>query len=130
VIRPALLWNDTRSAGAAEELIAELGEGDARAGAAAWADAVGTVPVASLTVTKLRWLADHEPENADRIAAVALPHDWLTWRLSGAARLEALVTDRSDASGTGYFDATSASVGSIPAPLPLDTPSGSGQKHR
>jgi xylulokinase len=62
-----------------------------------------------LTVTKLRWLADHEPEHADRIAAVALPHDWLTWRLSGATGLETLVTDRSDASGTGYFDASSGS---------------------
>ncbi|MCZ0856734.1 xylulokinase [Actinomyces israelii] len=105
VIRPALLWNDTRSAAAARDLIAELGEGDEAAGRAAWADAVGSVPVASLTVTKLRWLADHEPENARRVAAICLPHDWLTWRLSGAASLETLTTDRSDASGTGYFDA-------------------------
>lgn len=104
VIRPALLWNDTRSAGAARDLIAELGEGDEAAGRAAWADAVGSVPVASLTVAKLRWLADHEPENARRVAAVCLPHDWLTWRLSGAQSLETLTTDRSDASGTGYFD--------------------------
>jgi xylulokinase len=107
VIRPALLWNDTRSAGAAGDLIADLGRvdrGDATAGAAAWAEATGSVPVASLTVTKLRWLADHEPENAARVAAVALPHDWLTWRLSGATSLDTLVTDRSDASGTGYFD--------------------------
>ena len=66
---------------------------------------MGSVPVASLTVTKLRWLADHEPERARRIAAVCLPHDWLTWRLSGAESLQTLVTDRSDASGTGYFDA-------------------------
>lgn len=105
VIRPALLWNDTRSAAAAEELILELGEGDRDVGARRWAEAVGTVPVASLTITKLRWLADHEPEHANRIAAVALPHDWLTWRLRGAETLDALTTDRSDASGTGYFDA-------------------------
>ncbi|MEE6282543.1 xylulokinase [Georgenia sp. MJ170] len=107
VIRPALLWNDTRSAGAAEDLVAALGRaetGDEADGPAAWAAAIGSVPVASLTVTKLRWLADHEPENAARIAAVALPHDWLTWRLSGATSLDTLVTDRSDASGTGYFD--------------------------
>ncbi len=65
----------------------------------------GSVPVASFTATKLRWLADHEPENAARVAAVALPHDWLTWRLGGSGDLDALVTDRSDASGTGYFDA-------------------------
>ncbi|MHB1290160.1 FGGY-family carbohydrate kinase, partial [Georgenia sp.] len=89
------------------DLVADLGRragsgpGD---GPAAWARATGSVPVASLTVTKLRWLADHEPDNAARIAAVALPHDWLTWKLGGAAGLDALVTDRSDASGTGYFD--------------------------
>ncbi|SKA33581.1 xylulokinase [Marinactinospora thermotolerans DSM 45154] len=93
-VRPALLWNDTRSAGAARDLIAELG------GPRAWADAVGTVPVASLTVTKLRWLAEHEPANAARVAQVMLPHDWLTARLTGAAEP---VTDRGDASGTGYF---------------------------
>ena len=99
VVRPALLWNDNRSAGAAAELTRELG------GPEAWADAVGLVPVASFTVTKLRWLAHHEPENAARTAAVALPHDWLTWRLAGAPGLDALVTDRSDASGTGYWSA-------------------------
>jgi xylulokinase len=100
VIRPALLWNDTRSATAADELVAELG-------AETWAEAVGTVPVASITVTKLRWLAEHEPANAARVAAVCLPHDWLTWKLSGSTDLDDLVTDRSDASGTGYFDARS-----------------------
>ncbi len=99
VVRPALLWNDTRSADAAETLIHEAG------GPAAWAEAVGTVPVASLTITKLRWVAEHEPDVAARVAAVALPHDWLTWRLRGSRDLADLVTDRSDASGTGYFDA-------------------------
>lgn len=106
VIRPALLWNDTRSAGAAAELIAELGTlrgTGPEDGPRVWAETTGTVPVASLTVTKLRWLADAEPENAARVAAVALPHDWLTWKLLGTGRLEDLVTDRSDASGTGYF---------------------------
>jgi xylulokinase len=107
VLRPALLWNDTRSADAAVDLVRELGDSDPEAGAVAWAQAVGSVPVASFTVTKLRWLADHEPEIAGRVAAIALPHDWLTWRISGAASLDTLVTDRSDASGTGYFDATS-----------------------
>jgi xylulokinase len=99
VVRPALLWNDTRSAGAAAELVAELG------GPRAWAEAVGSVPVASFTVTKLRWLAEHEPEHAARTAAVCLPHDWLTWRLAGASDLAALSTDRGDASGTGYWSA-------------------------
>ncbi|WP_130177699.1 xylulokinase [Cryobacterium sp. SO1] len=109
VVRDALLWNDTRSAQAALDLIAELGDGDPVAGAAAWASIIGSVPVASLTVTKLRWLRDAEPLNAGRVGAVALPHDWLTWRLagngagSGAAGLACLTTDRSDASGTGYW---------------------------
>lgn len=101
VIRDALLWNDTRSAGAAQDLIAEFG-------ASALAARTGLVPVASFTITKLRWLRDHEPENAARVAAVAVPHDWLTWRLRGFGPdnplLDELVTDRSDASGTGYWN--------------------------
>ncbi|MEJ2869357.1 xylulokinase [Actinomycetospora sp. OC33-EN08] len=97
-VREALLWNDNRSADAAHDLISELG------GAAAWADAVGTVPVASITATKLRWTARAEPENAGRARSVMLPHDWLTWRLRGGARAGAdAVTDRGDASGTGYW---------------------------
>nr|MBS1901975.1 xylulose kinase [Actinomycetota bacterium] len=106
VIRDALLWNDTRSAGAADDLIAEFGAQDLAA-------RTGLVPVASFTITKLRWLRDAEPDNAARVAAVALPHDWLTWRLRGYGPagasplgpvLEELVTDRSDASGTGYWN--------------------------
>jgi len=103
VIRPALLWNDTRSGGAAADLIAEFGADEL-------ATRTGLVPVASFTITKLRWLRDHEPEHAARVAAVALPHDWLTWRLRGFGPgsprgpvLDELVTDRSDASGTGYW---------------------------
>lgn len=99
VVRPALLWNDTRSAGAAADLIAELGGGDK------WAEAVGIVPVASFTLTKLRWLARNEPENAARVATVCLPHDWLTWKLSGSADIADIRTDRSDASGTLYWSA-------------------------
>lgn len=98
VVREALLWNDTRSGQAATDLIDDLG------GPEAWASAIGSVPVASFTITKLRWLADHEPENAARTVAVCLPHDWLTWKLLGAQGLDTLVTDRSDASGTGWFD--------------------------
>ena len=93
VIRPALLWNDLRSAAAAAELIGEFG------GPSWWADRTGSVPTASFTVTKLRWLAEHEPAHARRVAGVMLPHDWLTWRLSGSDP----ATDRGDASGTGYF---------------------------
>ena len=97
VIRPALLWNDLRSSAAAADLVAELGGPDW------WAEHTGSVPKASFTVTKLRWLAQHEPDNASRVARVMLPHDWLTWRLGATDP----VTDRGDASGTGYF-ATSA----------------------
>ncbi|MGB3369827.1 MAG: FGGY family carbohydrate kinase, partial [Rhodococcus sp. (in: high G+C Gram-positive bacteria)] len=99
VVRPALLWNDTRSASSGADLVEEFG------GGRAWADAVGVVPVAAITVAKLRWLADHEPENADRTAAVCLPHDWLSWQLGGAVGLDSLATDRGDASGTGYYSA-------------------------
>jgi xylulokinase len=105
VIRPALLWNDARSAQAAVDLIAEVG-------AEEYARRTGAVPVASFTATKLRWLRDAEPANAARVAAVALPHDWLTWCLRGYGPadesplgpvLEELTTDRSEASGTGYW---------------------------
>jgi xylulokinase len=92
VIRPALLWNDLRSAGAAAALVAGRG-------APWWAEQTGSVPNASFTVSKLRWLADHEPQHAARTARVMLPHDWLTWRLGS----DEPVTDRGDASGTGYF---------------------------
>lgn len=99
VVRPALLWNDTRSTEAARELVAELG------GPAAWAEAVGSVPVAAFTVTKLRWLAQHEPDLAARVEEVVLPHDWVTARIlgGGSVRPGTASTDRGDASGTGYW---------------------------
>jgi xylulokinase len=99
VVRPALLWNDTRSASAARDLVAELG------GPAAWANAVGSVPLAAFTVTKLRWLAQHEPALANRVQEVLLPHDWLTTRILGGGAIQpgVAVTDRGDASGTGYW---------------------------
>jgi len=114
-VRPAMLWNDVKSAPQAAALVAELG------GPAAWAERTGSVPTMSFTVTKLRWLAEREPGNAARVSRVMLPHDWLTWRLAGggpggtgglsgagwlgAGRDPAAepATDRGDASGTGYF---------------------------
>jgi xylulokinase len=98
VVRNALLWNDVRSADAAESLNREAG-GDVEI-----AKKVGSKLVASFTAAKLRWLADHEPENAAKTASVALPHDWLSWQLQGGKDFTKLFTDRSDASGTGYFD--------------------------
>ncbi len=94
VLRPAKLWNDTESAAEAERLVARLGP-------EAWAARTGSVPVAAFTVTKLAWLARHEPETARAVRSVLLPHDYLTLRLTGRR-----VTDRGDASGTGYFDPT------------------------
>ena len=69
-------------------------------GAEAWADATGSVPVASFTVTKLRWIAQHDPTSASRTTA-GLP----AARLAdlAAARRHGLTTDRGDASGTGYW---------------------------
>jgi xylulokinase len=94
VIRPAMLWNDVRSAPQAAELVRELG------GPNEWARRTGSVPTMSFTVTKLRWLAENEPENAARTRTVLLPHDWLTWRLGTGSDP---ATDRGDASGTGYY---------------------------
>ncbi len=91
VLRPAKLWNDTESAPQAQRLVDELGP-------RYWAEHTGSVPVASLTVTKLAWLREHEPDVFARVRHVVLPHDWLTYRLTGE-----LVTDRGDASGTGYW---------------------------
>ena len=98
VIRPAKLWNDTESAPDAAWLIKQL-----PGGRQAWAEACGSVPVASFTITKLSWLHRSEPEAWRRLTAVVLPHDWLTFKLTGR-----LVTDRGDASGTGYWSAASA----------------------
>ncbi|MET0928099.1 MAG: FGGY family carbohydrate kinase, partial [Aeromicrobium sp.] len=92
-VHDALLWNDTRSAGAAVDLIAELG------GPVACAETVGSVLVASFTATKLRWLRDHEPDAAARTREVLLPHDYVSRHVTGGDAF----TDRGDASGTGYF---------------------------
>ncbi|MFF0724072.1 xylulokinase [Streptomyces sp. NPDC004134] len=93
-VRPALLWNDVRSAAQRDRLVTELG------GPKGWAERTGSVPVASFTVTKWAWLTEEEPDSAAATAAVRLPHDYLTERLTGEA-----VTDRGDASGTGWWDA-------------------------
>ena len=90
-VRDALLWNDTRSASSADDLVAEMG------GPQSCADAVGSVLVASFTATKLRWMRDHEPAVAQQVYRVLLPHDYLTWHLSG--RTAPPSTDRGDASG-------------------------------
>lgn len=91
-LRPAILWNDVRAAEQARMLVDDLG------GPARWADRVGIVPVASFTVAKWAWLRATEPDVAAATRAVRLPHDHITHRLTGNA-----VTDRGDASGTGWW---------------------------
>ncbi|MFE9461988.1 xylulokinase [Streptomyces californicus] len=91
-LRPALLWNDTRSAPQAAALTEEFG------GPGAWAERTGSVPVASITASKWRWLRETDPANASAAAAVRLPHDFLTERLAGVA-----ATDPGDASGSGWY---------------------------
>ncbi|WP_155859367.1 xylulokinase [Cellulomonas sp. KRMCY2] len=93
LLRDVKLWNDTTSAPQATAMVELLG-------AATWADAVGSVPTAAFTITKLAWVAEREPHLLTRLAQVMLPHDYLTFRLTGRA-----VTDRSEASGTGYYAA-------------------------
>lgn len=91
-LRPAVLWNDTRSAEVVPELLDALG------GADAWAQAIGSVPVPSFTATSVAWLRRHEPDVVAAAAAIRLPHDYLTERLTGRG-----VSDRGDASGTGWW---------------------------
>ncbi|MFE7628360.1 xylulokinase [Streptomyces sp. NPDC057509] len=109
-LRPALLWNDTRSAPQAAALTAALG------GPGAWTARTGSVPVAAMTASKWQWLRENEPETAAATAAVRLPHDFLTERLSGRA-----VTDPGDASGTCWYStATGAYDPELLALLGLD----------
>jgi xylulokinase len=95
VVRDALLWNDTRSASAAADLVRELG------GPTTTAEAVGSVLVASFTASKLRWMRDNEPESARATTRVLLPHDYVSWQACAPDAVP--FTDRGDASGTGYF---------------------------
>lgn len=106
-LRPAILWNDVRSAPDALVIVDELG-GPERA-----ADLIGSLPIAAFTVTSWAWLRRMEPDLVRRVAGVRLPHDWLTERLTGNA-----VTDRGDVSATGWWStATEAYLPEI-----LDSP--------
>jgi xylulokinase len=91
-LRPAKLWNDTTGTGELARLTDWIGSEQ-------WLRRIGSVPTAAFTIAKLAWIVEHEPGVLDRAASVLLPHDFLTYWLTGAT-----VTDRSDASGTGYFD--------------------------
>ncbi|MGW8762618.1 xylulokinase [Streptomyces sp. NPDC055815] len=120
-LRPALLWNDTRSAPQAAALADRLG------GPKSWLERTGSVPVASMTAAKWQWLREHEPEHTEAARGIRLPHDHLTERLSGAA-----VTDPGDASGTCWYGTATGAydpevldlLGLDPALLPAVAPSG------
>ncbi|WP_216902406.1 FGGY family carbohydrate kinase [Nocardia alni] len=121
-VRPALLWNDVRSAPQAAALVERFGE-------RWWAERIGSVPNASFTAAKWAWLREHEPRNADRVAAVRLPHDYLTERLTGVG-----VTDRGDTSGTAWWtpsgyaaevlDAIGLNSSALPTLAPSDRAAG------
>jgi xylulokinase len=96
-VRAAKLWNDTESAPDSQWLREQLPDAE-------WAQRCGSIPLAAFTITKLSWLHRSEPDAWARLARICLPHDWLTWKLGGA-----FVTDRGDASGTGYYSATQSS---------------------
>ena len=107
-LRRAILWDDTRSAHAAEELRQLLG------GTGAWAEAVGTQPMAGLSVASWSWLRRAESSIAENTEYIRLPHDFLTERLTGNG-----VTDRGDASGTGWWSSRRESYVSEVLELPI-----------
>ena len=90
VLRPAILWNDTRSAVECVEMMEELPSLPALA---------GSLAMPGFTAPKLRWVAKHEPELFARVAKVLLPKDYVRLMLTGD-----YVTDMSDASGTLWLD--------------------------
>ena len=92
VLRPALLWNDQRTA-------AECDEIEDRVGRARLVELTGNRALTGFTAPKLLWVRRHEPEVYDRIARVLLPKDYVRLRLFGEC-----VTDVTDASGTLLFD--------------------------
>ncbi|GGM14914.1 xylulokinase [Nakamurella endophytica] len=91
-LRTAKLWNDTTSSDQAAALVERIG-------AERFARCCGTVPTSAFTISKVAWTQEHQPEVLRRARHLLVPHEYLTFRLGGRA-----VTDRSDASGTGYFD--------------------------
>jgi len=90
VLRPAILWNDGRSAAQCAELTQAVPR---------LAEISGNLAMPGFTAPKLLWLRQHEPALFGRLAMVLLPKDWLRWRMTGAC-----VTDMSDASGTLWLD--------------------------
>ena len=92
VIRPAILWNDGRTAEETEWLNSEIGE-------ERLADLTGNIAFAGFTAPKLLWVRKHEPENFRRIRRIKLPKDYLAYRMTGVHS-----TDYSDAAGMLLLD--------------------------
>jgi xylulokinase len=92
VLRPAILWNDQRTA-------AECAEIEARIGLDRLIELTGNRALPGFTAPKLLWLRRHEPEVYARIEHVLLPKDYVRLRLTGER-----ATDAADASGTLLFD--------------------------
>jgi len=90
VLRPAILWNDTRSAAQCDELVRRL---------PSLPQIAGNLAMPGFTSPKLLWVAQHEPEIFRRVDRVLLPKDWLRWKLTAA-----MVSDMSDAAGTLWLD--------------------------
>ncbi len=92
VIRPALLWNDQRTA-------AECDEITRRVGAARLIEVAGNPALTGFQAPKILWLRNHEPDNYARVAQVLLPKDYVRWLLTGARAVDA-----ADAAGTLLLD--------------------------
>jgi xylulokinase len=92
VIRPALLWNDQRTA-------AECDEITARVGASTLIEITGNPALTGFQAPKILWVRNHEPEHFARVAQVLLPKDYIRFLLTGVA-----ATDASDAAGTLLLD--------------------------
>jgi len=92
VIRPALLWNDQRTARQCEEITQRVGR-------QSLIDITGNVAVTGFQAPKILWLRDEEPDNYRRVRRVLLPKDFIRLRLTGT-----YATDASDASGTLLLD--------------------------
>lgn len=92
VIRPAILWNDGRTAKECDYLNNEIGRDKL-------SEYTANIAFAGFTAPKLLWLREHEPEHFARIAKIMLPKDYLAYRLTGVH-----CTDVSDASGMLLFD--------------------------
>ncbi|MDX5627450.1 MULTISPECIES: xylulokinase [unclassified Brenneria] len=90
VLRPAILWNDTRCAPECDELTARAPELHRIA---------GNLAMPGFTAPKLLWVAKHEPQLFARINTVLLPKDYLRLMMSGEK-----VSDMSDAAGTLWLD--------------------------